>query len=150
MPCPPPVTTTLAAASSGACRPGPAQAHGGSSPAFGENRVAASRTPRRPASAASSSPVAPTEAVDSEITTSGSVPGGGGRSVSAGSQSTNGPTMWASGGQSGRGCSSAGSVATSRSAGGPSSGSPRPVSYTHLRAHETVLDLVCRLLLEKT
>src|SRR5664280_2347653 len=29
-------------------------------------------------------------------------------------------------------------------------GGPRPpVSYTHLRAHETVLDLVCRLLLEK-
>ena len=27
---------------------------------------------------------------------------------------------------------------------------PVPVSYTHLRAHETVLDLVCRLLLEKT
>ena len=26
---------------------------------------------------------------------------------------------------------------------------PDPVSYTHLRAHETVLDLVCRLLLEK-
>ena len=25
-----------------------------------------------------------------------------------------------------------------------------PVSYTHLRAHETVLDLVCRLLLDKT
>ena len=25
----------------------------------------------------------------------------------------------------------------------------RPVSYTHLRAHETVLDIVCRLLLEK-
>ena len=25
----------------------------------------------------------------------------------------------------------------------------QPVSYTHLRAHETVLDLVCRLLLEK-
>ena len=25
---------------------------------------------------------------------------------------------------------------------------PTPVSYTHLRAHETVLDLVCRLLLE--
>ena len=24
-----------------------------------------------------------------------------------------------------------------------------PVSYTHLRAHETVLDLVCRLLLEQ-
>ena len=24
---------------------------------------------------------------------------------------------------------------------------PSPVSYTHLRAHETVLDLVCRLLL---
>ena len=29
---------------------------------------------------------------------------------------------------------------------GPSYGT---VSYTHLRAHETVLDLVCRLLLEK-
>ena len=27
---------------------------------------------------------------------------------------------------------------------------PETVSYTHLRAHETVLDLVCRLLLEKT
>ena len=27
--------------------------------------------------------------------------------------------------------------------------SPVSVSYTHLRAHETVLDLVCRLLLEK-
>ena len=27
--------------------------------------------------------------------------------------------------------------------------SKNPVSYTHLRAHETVLDLVCRLLLEK-
>ena len=26
---------------------------------------------------------------------------------------------------------------------------PLPVSYTHLRAHETVLDLVCRLLHEK-
>ena len=26
--------------------------------------------------------------------------------------------------------------------------SPDAVSYTHLRAHETVLDLVCRLLLE--
>src|SRR5450759_1544982 len=27
--------------------------------------------------------------------------------------------------------------------------SPQPVSYTHLRAHETRHDLVCRLLLEK-
>ena len=26
----------------------------------------------------------------------------------------------------------------------------KAVSYTHLRAHETVLDIVCRLLLEKT
>ena len=25
----------------------------------------------------------------------------------------------------------------------------KSVSYTHLRAHETVLDIVCRLLLEK-
>ena len=31
----------------------------------------------------------------------------------------------------------------------PIAGDPSPVSYTHLRAHETVLDLVCRLLLEK-
>ena len=30
-----------------------------------------------------------------------------------------------------------------------SSASIGTVSYTHLRAHETVLDLVCRLLLEK-
>ena len=29
------------------------------------------------------------------------------------------------------------------------SGTIEAVSYTHLRAHETVLDLVCRLLLEK-
>ena len=28
-------------------------------------------------------------------------------------------------------------------------GADKAVSYTHLRAHETVLDLVCRLLLEK-
>jgi len=32
---------------------------------------------------------------------------------------------------------------------GHSDASIEPVSYTHLRAHETVLDLVCRLLLEK-
>ena len=31
----------------------------------------------------------------------------------------------------------------------PNIASRVPVSYTHLRAHETVLDLVCRLLLEK-
>ena len=30
-----------------------------------------------------------------------------------------------------------------------SAGIPVAVSYTHLRAHETVLDIVCRLLLEK-
>ena len=33
--------------------------------------------------------------------------------------------------------------------GGSSKQTLTPVSYTHLRAHETVLDLVCRLLLEK-
>ena len=32
----------------------------------------------------------------------------------------------------------------------PGYGRSMAVSYTHLRAHETVLDLVCRLLLEKT
>src|SRR5665811_2477951 len=32
---------------------------------------------------------------------------------------------------------------------GRSAPTPSPVSYTHLRAHETVLDPVCRLLLEK-
>ena len=31
----------------------------------------------------------------------------------------------------------------------PESAELAAVSYTHLRAHETVLDLVCRLLLEK-
>ena len=31
----------------------------------------------------------------------------------------------------------------------PMEASLSAVSYTHLRAHETVLDLVCRLLLEK-
>ena len=31
----------------------------------------------------------------------------------------------------------------------PKFGNVESVSYTHLRAHETVLDLVCRLLLEK-
>ena len=31
----------------------------------------------------------------------------------------------------------------------PSPSRATAVSYTHLRAHETVLDLVCRLLLEK-
>src|SRR5665811_2341060 len=33
--------------------------------------------------------------------------------------------------------------------GGPADNDVTAVSYTHLRAHETVLDLVCRLLLEK-
>src|SRR5428012_18579 len=33
--------------------------------------------------------------------------------------------------------------------GSCSATAPRPVSYTHLRAHETRHDLVCRLLLEK-
>ena len=33
--------------------------------------------------------------------------------------------------------------------GGELDGGVGSVSYTHLRAHETVLDLVCRLLLEK-
>ena len=36
-----------------------------------------------------------------------------------------------------------------RLASGSSQGKFNAVSYTHLRAHETVLDLVCRLLLEK-
>ena len=37
----------------------------------------------------------------------------------------------------------------SRSSHGPWARAAGTVSYTHLRAHETVLDLVCRLLLEK-
>ena len=37
----------------------------------------------------------------------------------------------------------------SLASGGGGGGQSDPVSYTHLRAHETVLDLVCRLLLEK-
>eukprot|EP00657_Telonema_sp_P-1_P012008 TRINITY_DN806_c0_g1_i1.p1 TRINITY_DN806_c0_g1~~TRINITY_DN806_c0_g1_i1.p1 ORF type:complete len:113 (+),score=19.68 TRINITY_DN806_c0_g1_i1:149-487(+) len=47
--------------------------------------------------------------------------------------------------------SSSTSASASSSKGSTGSGSTREktVSYTHLRAHETVLDLVCRLLLEK-
>src|SRR5450756_2920906 len=41
------------------------------------------------------------------------------------------------------------SDAIRRVADGDAVFSPRPVSYTHLRAHETRHDLVCRLLLEK-
>ena len=33
--------------------------------------------------------------------------------------------------------------------GWPTGLAGKPVSYTHLRAHETVLELVCRLLLDK-
>ena len=42
-------------------------------------------------------------------------------------------------------------LTTQTGAGSPTIGRDYilPVSYTHLRAHETVLDLVCRLLLEK-
>ena len=42
-----------------------------------------------------------------------------------------------------------GFVADLQEAGVQTVADVRPVSYTHLRAHETVLDLVCRLLLEK-
>src|SRR5665811_1190952 len=52
-----------------------------------------------------------------------------------------GACLW----QSGRG---AGRVRRCRGSGA-AAGSAGPVSYTHLRAHETVLDIVCRLLLEK-
>ena len=38
---------------------------------------------------------------------------------------------------------------TLQSGRGSSDAITKPVSYTHLRAPETVLDLVCRLLLEK-
>ena len=40
-------------------------------------------------------------------------------------------------------------AATERYPFNPNGSPDGPVSYTHLRAHETVLDLVCRLLLEK-
>ena len=42
-----------------------------------------------------------------------------------------------------------GAAAGASARGGSSREFLDPVSYTHLRAHETVLDLVCRLLLEK-
>ena len=44
---------------------------------------------------------------------------------------------------------SAAAHSSARSTGRSSATKPEAVSYTHLRAHETVLDLVCRLLLEK-
>ena len=40
-------------------------------------------------------------------------------------------------------------IAAARSLAEKAKNARAPVSYTHLRAHETVLDLVCRLLLEK-
>ena len=43
--------------------------------------------------------------------------------------------------------SAVGGITTGDSVG--ASNTTGTVSYTHLRAHETVLDLVCRLLLEK-
>ena len=54
-------------------------------------------------------------------------------------------------GQSGRGVAFAARHAEGVFAIHPNSDACRAaaVSYTHLRAHETVLDLVCRLLLEK-
>ena len=42
-----------------------------------------------------------------------------------------------------------GSVDPGQPREGPGEDAQDAVSYTHLRAHETVLDLVCRLLLEK-
>ena len=45
-----------------------------------------------------------------------------------------------------KGCFSASQLSLTSHQTQPTS---HPVSYTHLRAHETVLDLVCRLLLEK-
>src|SRR5665811_839964 len=42
--------------------------------------------------------------------------------------------------------SSASKGSVRRATNGASWSSNKPVSYTHLRAHETVLDLVCRLL----
>ena len=41
-------------------------------------------------------------------------------------------------------------VSAGNTGGALAAGILHAVSYTHLRAHETVLDLVCRLLLEKT
>ena len=52
----------------------------------------------------------------------------------------------------GGGCTDTGATGrwhVNAAASGAVTHSPNAVSYTHLRAHETVLDLVCRLLLEK-
>ena len=40
-------------------------------------------------------------------------------------------------------------ISIAKGKGALATGPTGSVSYTHLRAHETVLDLVCRLLLEK-
>src|SRR5664280_3783665 len=55
------------------------------------------------------------------------------------------PTCAASPGRQPRSCGGSGT----EPAGAPTRSCSSTVSYTHLRAHETVLDLVCRLLLEK-
>src|SRR5665811_735998 len=48
-----------------------------------------------------------------------------------------------------RACPTEGSCCETKISAAVGWNSYRTVSYTHLRAHETVLDLVCRLLLEK-
>ena len=55
----------------------------------------------------------------------------------------------ASAGGGGKGMRIAWSDAECREGFQSSKNEAKSVSYTHLRAHETVLDLVCRLLLEK-
>jgi len=86
-----------------------------------------STSPGRSASSATSaSPSAPDLAVDGATTMTGPSPGGIASTVSVGSKCS-GPTTTASSGQSGRGTSSAGRVATSLR-NGPGSSAGKPIS----------------------
>ena len=133
IPCPPPQTTTSAFDSSSSWRPSPTTAHGGTGASGPRSRDTTTRDPVgstspgvRVSRASSVSPRAPVVAVDGATTTTGPEPGGISSFDDVGSK-CRGPTITASGGQSGRGISSAGSVAISLRRG-PGSVVGRPIS----------------------
>ena len=132
-PCPPPHTITSACDSSSSWRPSPTTAHGGTGASGPLSRETTTRDPSGSASpgvsvsnANSARPRAPVVAVDGATSTTGPVPGGISSRDVVGSKCS-GPTTTASAGQSGRGTSSAGSVAIRRRSG-PGSVAGKPIA----------------------
>ncbi len=133
MPCPPPQIIRSACDSSSSWRPSPTTAHGGTSSSGPVSRDTTRREPAgstspgvRVSRASSASPRVPVVAVDGATTTTGPWPSGTGSTDDVGSKCS-GPTTTASSGQSGRGTSSAGSVAMRRLSG-PGSAAGKPIS----------------------